>query len=81
MGAIKSPQIKQKGYRKMKNVKVLEFLSRFGSQINELYIKAWDNKQERYYTVAQEQLTDKDIIDELNLNFKNGYCEVDIWLK
>lgn len=65
----------------MKDIKVLDFLAVYGSKINELYIKAWDNKQERYYTVTQEQLKDSDIIDEINLNFKDGYCQVDIWLK
>lgn len=65
----------------MKDMKALEFLKLYGSKINELYIKAWNDKQERYYTVAQNQLTDKDIIDELNLNFKAGYCQIDIWLK
>lgn len=59
----------------------LEFLEIYGDKINELYIKAWDNNQERYYTITQKQLKDSDIIDEINLNFKDDYCQVDIWLK
>ena len=65
----------------MKDMTALDFLAVYGSKINELYIKAWDNTQEHYYTVTHKQLKDSDIIDEINLNFKDGYCQVDIWLK